>query len=82
MNSIGQTEVASTPPAMQPAVIAVKGLFDFLDILRGRLWEKIYSFDSQYFAAENICLISLTCVDKTKVLKISPSNVKSYPVRK
>jgi hypothetical protein len=27
MYSIGQTHVASTPPAMQPAVMAVKGLF-------------------------------------------------------
>jgi hypothetical protein len=29
MNSIGQTAAASTPPAMQPAVIAPSGFLDF-----------------------------------------------------
>jgi hypothetical protein len=33
MNSIGQTAHASTPPAMQPAVIAVNGLFDLFDMV-------------------------------------------------
>lgn len=30
MYSIGQTQVASTAPAIHPAVIAVRGFFDFL----------------------------------------------------
>ena len=29
INSMGHTAVASTPPAMHPAVIAVNGFFDF-----------------------------------------------------
>lgn len=32
MYSIGQTQVASTPPAIQPAVIAVKGFLLFFPI--------------------------------------------------
>ena len=34
INSMGQTHVASTPPAMQPAVIAVNGFLDFGGILK------------------------------------------------
>ena len=44
MYSIGQTQVASTAPAIHPAVIAVRGFFDFLVAMvatfKNHLWKQ------------------------------------------
>lgn len=57
MNSIGQTQVASMPPAIQPAAIGVHGFFFFGGAL-------IFALDRRYCAAYAFCVVAAADFDE------------------